>query len=98
MTDNLLYQRDIISMKNLQLPEVALIMQTAKKMKQKQLLPQLNDKVVASCFFEASTRTRLSFETAGLRLGAKMIGFSSDKGLSIEKGETLHDTMRVIAD
>ncbi len=98
MTENLLFQRDIITMKDLQLSEVELILQTAKKMKEKSLKNTLQNKIIANCFFEPSTRTRLSFETAALRLGAKVIGFSSSEGLSVQKGETLHDTMRVISD
>lgn len=98
MAENLLYQRDLISMKNMQLNEIELILKTAKKIKEKPLPPVLQDKIIASCFFEASTRTRLSFEAATLRLGAKVVGFSSDKGLSTEKGETLSDTMRVISE
>jgi aspartate carbamoyltransferase catalytic subunit len=53
--------------------------------------------VIAHCFFEPSTRTRLSFESATLRLGGGVIGFSSDEALSIQKGEPLQDTMRVIS-
>ncbi len=98
MTENLLFQRDVITMKDLQLQEVELILQTAKKMKEKNFTSTLQNKIIASCFFEPSTRTRLSFETAALRLGANIIGFGSGEGLSVQKGETLHDTMHVISD
>jgi aspartate carbamoyltransferase catalytic subunit len=57
----------------------------------------LKDKLIAHCFFEPSTRTRLSFETASLRLGGKVIGFSSGESLSVQKGETLHDTIRMVS-
>jgi aspartate carbamoyltransferase catalytic subunit len=96
--DNLLFQRDIISMKYFTLNEVELILKTAKKMKETSLPQFLQNKIVASCFFEPSTRTRLSFESAALRLGGRIIGFSDGEGLSIQKGETLHDTMRVISE
>ncbi len=57
----------------------------------------LNGKVVATLFFEPSTRTRLSFETAALRLGAKVIGFADPKITSGTKGETLKDTILMVA-
>ena len=57
----------------------------------------LQNKVVASIFFEPSTRTRLSFETAINRLGGKVIGFSDSNNTSVSKGETLKDTISMIA-
>lgn len=56
----------------------------------------LEGKVVASLFFEPSTRTRLSFETAINRLGGRIIGFSDAGSSSVTKGETLHDTTRMV--
>jgi len=53
----------------------------------------LEGKIVATLFFEPSTRTRLSFETAANRLGARVIGFSDPKATSSSKGETLKDTI-----
>ena len=57
----------------------------------------LKDKVVATLFFEPSTRTRLSFESAVLRLGGKVIGFSDSNSSSVTKGETLYDTIRIVS-
>jgi len=57
----------------------------------------LKGKVVATLFFEPSTRTRLSFETAANRLGAKVIGFSDAKASSVSKGETLKDTILMVS-
>lgn len=57
----------------------------------------LDGRIVASLFFEPSTRTRLSFESAINRLGGRVIGFSDAKATSVTKGETLNDTIRVIA-
>jgi aspartate carbamoyltransferase catalytic subunit len=57
----------------------------------------LKGKVVATLFFEPSTRTRLSFETAANRLGARVIGFADPKITSGTKGETLKDTISMVA-
>ncbi len=57
----------------------------------------LKGKVVATLFFEPSTRTRLSFETAASRLGARVIGFSDAKVTSATKGETLKDTILMVS-
>ncbi|MBR1630864.1 MAG: aspartate carbamoyltransferase [Paludibacteraceae bacterium] len=57
----------------------------------------LEGKVVATLFFEPSTRTRLSFETAANRLGARIIGFSDASTSSTSKGETLHDTIQMVS-
>ena len=57
----------------------------------------LKGKVVATLFFEPSTRTRLSFETAANRLGARVIGFSDAKASSVSKGETLKDTVLMVS-
>lgn len=55
-----------------------------------------DDKILATLFFEPSTRTRLSFESAMLRLGGKVLGFSEASSSSTTKGETLGDTIRVV--
>jgi aspartate carbamoyltransferase catalytic subunit len=57
----------------------------------------LKGKVIATLFFEPSTRTRLSFETAINRLGGRVIGFSDSSSSSVSKGETLHDTIRMVS-
>lgn len=95
---NPLYQRDILSIKDLSLENIHLILETAKKLKQRPASNLIQGKQIAHCFFEPSTRTRLSFESATLRLGGQVLGFSSDENLSIQKGETLHDTMKVISE
>ena len=59
------------------------------------LLPLLQRKVLANMFFESSTRSRMSFETAMKRLGGSVLNFSSI-GTSVSKGETLYDTMQMI--
>lgn len=57
----------------------------------------LKGKIGATLFFEPSTRTRLSFESAILRLGGRVIGFSDANTSSSTKGETLHDTIRTVS-
>jgi aspartate carbamoyltransferase catalytic subunit len=57
----------------------------------------LQGRVVGSLFFEPSTRTRLSFETAISRMGGKIIGFSEAGSTSVSKGESLNDTIKVIS-
>lgn len=57
----------------------------------------LKGKVVASVFFEPSTRTRLSFETAVARLGGRIVGFSDASSSSVTKGESLKDTIKMLS-
>ena len=74
--NNPLYQKHIISIPDFSRQELELIVDTAQSIKQQPRPELLKNKVVASCFFEASTRTRLSFETAVQRLGGSVIGFA----------------------
>ncbi|HTM62904.1 MAG TPA: aspartate carbamoyltransferase [Gammaproteobacteria bacterium] len=94
---NSFYMQDILSMKDLSSEQISLVLQSAAELKKKPQHDVLKNKIIASCFFEPSTRTRLSFESAAMKMGAKVIGFSSDESLSTKKGETLYDTMRVIS-
>ena len=57
----------------------------------------LASKILATCFFEPSTRTRLSFETAMHRLGGNVIGFADSSATSHLKGETLADAVQMVA-
>ncbi|MDA3854375.1 MAG: aspartate carbamoyltransferase [Bacteroidales bacterium] len=60
-------------------------------------LDYLKGKVIATLFFEPSTRTRLSFETAINRLGGRVIGFSDSRSTSAAKGESLKDTIMMVS-
>ena len=65
--------------------------------KPKAFAKKLDGKILASLFFEPSTRTRLSFEAAMLRLGGNVIGFSEASSSSVSKGESVGDTIRTVA-
>ncbi|MEG3132991.1 aspartate carbamoyltransferase [Rouxiella sp. T17] len=94
---NPLYQKHIISINDLSREELELVLDTAASLKANPQPELLKHKVIASCFFEASTRTRLSFETAIHRLGAQVVGFADGSNTSLgKKGETLADTISVI--
>lgn len=95
---NPLYQKHIISINDLSRNELELVLATAATLKATPQPELLRHKTIASCFFEASTRTRLSFETAIHRLGASVVGFSDSNNTSLgKKGETLADTISVIS-
>lgn len=73
------------------------ILDLAEKFEIKPTQTILQDYVVATLFFEPSTRTRLSFESAASRLGAKIIGFSDAATSSVKKGEILKDTILTVS-
>lgn len=94
---NPLYQRHVISIADLTRHDLETVIATAQQLKREPRADLLKDKVVASCFFEASTRTRLSFETAVQRLGGTVIGFDDGGNTSLaKKGETMADSVRII--
>ncbi|MYM61390.1 aspartate carbamoyltransferase [Vibrio sp. OCN044] len=95
---NTLYNKHIISIPELSRDELELIVKTAGQLKAEPNPTLIKDKVVASCFFEPSTRTRLSFETAIQRIGGSVIGFDNGGNTSLaKKGETLSDSVQVIS-
>ena len=95
---NSLFNRHIISIPELKRNELELIVETAGQLKSQPNPELLKNKIVASCFFEPSTRTRLSFETAVQRLGGTVVGFDNAGNTSLaKKGETLADSVQVIS-
>lgn len=88
---------DILSGKDFDREEIDFILDIGKKMGINEYPKILDGKILASLFFEPSTRTRLSFESAMLRLGGKVIGFQSREVSSIKKGESIADTIRTVA-
>jgi len=77
--------------------DILRILDNAKKFEKKPNQRLLDGKVVATLFFEPSTRTRLSFETAVNRLGGTIIGFQDASTTSSSKGETLKDTILMVS-
>ena len=89
--------KSLISIHDFSKEEILHILSVAAEMEKNKSQRILEGKVVACLFFEPSTRTRLSFETAANRLGARVIGFSDIKNTSITKGETLKDTIKMVS-
>ena len=89
-------KKSLISIRDFSREEILHVLETAKEFEQNKVQNFLEGKVIASLFFEPSTRTRLSFETAINRLGAKVIGFSDASNTSQSKGETLKDTIIMV--
>lgn len=89
--------KSLISIHDFTKDEILHILDVAKEFEANKTQPILRDKVVATLFFEPSTRTRLSFETAANRLGARVIGFSDAGNTSVSKGETLKDTIKMVS-
>jgi len=88
--------QDILSAKDFVREEIDFILEIGKKMAENNYSKLLENKIMAALFFEPSTRTRLSFESAMLRLGGKVIGFQSRDVSSIKKGESIADTIRTV--
>lgn len=89
--------KSLVSIHDFTKDEIQKIMELAADFEANPNQRLLYGKVVASLFFEPSTRTRLSFESAINRLGGRVIGFSDANATSVSKGETLNDTIRVIS-
>ncbi|MDN3512124.1 MAG: aspartate carbamoyltransferase [Candidatus Jettenia sp. CY-1] len=89
-------QRDIISIRHFNKEELLYILDLAKQMERITYTDTLKDKILASLFFEPSTRTRLSFESAMQRLGGMVIGFADSGITSVAKGESLRDSVKII--
>ena len=90
-------KHDFVTIADLSKEKILYMIQMAKEFEMHPNREILKGKVVATLFFEPSTRTRLSFETAANRLGAKVIGFSDAKVTSATKGETLKDTILMVS-
>ena len=93
MSDN----RSLVSIAGLSREKILYLMEMAQEFERQPNRKILDGCIVATLFFEPSTRTRLSFETAANRLGARVIGFTDPKVTSSTKGETLKDTIMMVS-
>ena len=89
--------KSLISISDYTKEEQLHILDIAKEFEKNPTQTILKDYVVSTLFFEPSTRTRLSFESAVCRLGGKIIGFSDSSSTSVQKGESLKDTIITVS-
>ncbi|MBO7566174.1 MAG: aspartate carbamoyltransferase [Bacteroidales bacterium] len=89
--------RSLISITDFSTEEILRILAIAEGFEKTPEPHLLDGRVVATLFFEPSTRTRLSFESAVNRMGGRIIGFSDPNISSVSKGETLKDTIRIVS-
>jgi aspartate carbamoyltransferase catalytic subunit len=89
--------RSLVSIDDLSKEEIIKVLDLAEGFEKNPNQRILDGKVVATLFFEPSTRTRLSFESAVNRLGGRIIGFSEASTTSVSKGESLKDTVLTVA-
>ena len=89
--------KSLVSIDDISRDEILQLLESARHFEENPNRRLLEGKVVATLFFEPSTRTRLSFETAVNRLGGRVIGFSDASTSSSAKGETLKDTIKMVS-
>jgi aspartate carbamoyltransferase catalytic subunit len=89
--------RSLVSIDDFSKEEILKLLDMAEGFEKQPVRKLLEGKVIATLFFEPSTRTRLSFESAISRLGGKVVGFSEASTSSVSKGETLHDTIKMVS-
>lgn len=92
-----LTNNSLVTLEDLSKEKILQLLENAAKFEACPNRKILDGKIVATLFFEPSTRTRLSFETAANRLGARVIGFSDAATTSSTKGETLKDTIMMVS-
>jgi len=89
-------KRSLVSIDDLSTDEIIRLLDMATEFEKEPIQNLLEGKVISTLFFEPSTRTRLSFESAISRLGGKIIGFTDAASSSVSKGESLNDTIRTV--
>lgn len=94
---SLMGKHNFVTIADLSKEKILYLIKSAQEFEKHPNREILKGKIVATLFFEPSTRTRLSFETAANRLGARVIGFSDAKVTSTTKGETLKDTILMVS-
>ncbi len=89
--------QNFVNIQGLSREDILYLIEMAREFEKHPNRELLKGKVIATLFYEPSTRTRLSFETAANRLGARVIGFTDAKVSSVSKGETLKDTILMVS-
>ncbi|NLL27968.1 MAG: aspartate carbamoyltransferase [Bacteroidales bacterium] len=89
-------QKSLVSINDYSKEEILEILELAKKFEEDPNRKILEGKVIGVLFFEPSTRTRLSFEAAINRMGGRVVGFADSSNSSIQKGESLKDTIQTV--
>lgn len=89
--------KNLVSINDYSKDDILSILDLAEEFENKPEPDLLDGKVIATLFYEPSTRTRLSFESAVSRLGGRIVGFSDSTSSSVTKGETLNDTIRTVS-
>jgi aspartate carbamoyltransferase catalytic subunit len=89
--------KSLVSITDFSKSDYLKILELAETYERNPVSELLAGKVIATLFFEPSTRTRLSFESAVNRMGGRVIGFSDSNSTSVTKGETLYDTINVVS-
>jgi aspartate carbamoyltransferase catalytic subunit len=93
----IMLKKSLVSIEQCTKEDILRIIDNAKRFEENPDCSLLNGKVAATLFFEPSTRTRLSFETAVNRLGGRVVGFQDASTTSSSKGETLKDTILMVS-
>ncbi|MFH1261471.1 MAG: aspartate carbamoyltransferase [Candidatus Micrarchaeota archaeon] len=86
---------DLISIRDLEKKEIKEILDSAEEIEAGKKKPDLHGKILATLFFEPSTRTKLSFQSAAMRCGMQTLDFSPETS-SLKKGESFHDTIKTV--
>lgn len=91
--------KSVVTLDDLTTDQISLLLRKASYIESnpRRVAHACDGRVLATLFYEPSTRTRLSFETAMLRMGGHVIGFSGTQNTSVSKGETISDTVRVVS-
>ena len=89
--------RSLVSIDDFSTDEILSTLDLTVEFEKQPVRKLLEGKVIATLFFEPSTRTRMSFESAINRLGGKIVGFADSSVSSVSKGETLHDTIKMVS-
>lgn len=89
--------KSLVSINDYNKEEILKVLELAAEFEKNPNQNILSGKVIATLFFEPSTRTRLSFESAINRLGGRVVGFTDSSSSSVTKGETLKDTIKTVS-